>query len=218
MFVVLGGVSFVGNFLQLGMLGICGEKLTQRMRILCFRALLRQDIGYFDEAENSVGALSSKLATEATLVKGITGESLEIIALVVSTVAIGLGIAFSACWRLALIVLFLIPLLALGSFIQTKKMAGLDSSSRKEFAKSGAVASEAVDNVRTTSSLGIQDVFIERYGSTLMASLKNGDKAANVAGVAFGFAEGFLFVLFGISFLAGSTKSLCNRATAHFWV
>jgi ATP-binding cassette, subfamily B (MDR/TAP), member 1 len=204
MFVVLGGVAFVGNFLQFGMLGICGERLIRKMRILSFRSLLRQEIAFFDEAENSVGALTSRLATEATLVKGITGDSLGVLTLIVSTVTIGLAIAFSACWRLALVVLVMIPLMALGGYIQTKKMSGFDSGSRKEFAKAGAVASEAVDGIRTISSLGIQDLFIDRYGAALLIPLKNGDKAANVAGLSFGFAEGFLFVVFAVSFLSGS--------------
>lgn len=39
-------------------------------------AIIRQDVGWFDEEENSTGALTARLATEATLIKNITGQNL----------------------------------------------------------------------------------------------------------------------------------------------
>lgn len=46
-----------------------GEHLTKRMRCLAFASILRQDVGFFDLPENSTGALTSKLASDAALVK-----------------------------------------------------------------------------------------------------------------------------------------------------
>jgi ATP-binding cassette subfamily B (MDR/TAP) protein 1 len=98
----------------------------------------------------------------------------------------------------------MIPLYAAGGYIQTKRISGFDAGSKAEFAKSGSVASEAVDNIRTITGLGVQDVFIERYDSTLTGPLVNGRKAADIAGVSFGFAEAFSFILWAVAFWAGS--------------
>ena len=53
------------------MFGISGENLTKRLRSKAFKAMLSQDIGYFDKQENNVGILCAKLATEASTVQGV---------------------------------------------------------------------------------------------------------------------------------------------------
>ena len=41
-----------------------------------FRAILRQEMGYFDDHKNSTGALTTRLATDASKVQGATGVRL----------------------------------------------------------------------------------------------------------------------------------------------
>jgi len=53
------------------MFAYSGEYLTVRMRQLIFKALLRQDIAYFDDHKHSVGVLSTRLATDASAVQGV---------------------------------------------------------------------------------------------------------------------------------------------------
>lgn len=61
-------VQFISSFL----LSVAGERLTKRMRYLSFQAMLRQDIAWFDKKGNSTGALTTKLATDASEVKGVS--------------------------------------------------------------------------------------------------------------------------------------------------
>ena len=41
-----------------------------------FRAILRQEMGYYDDHLNSTGALTTRLATDASKVQGCTGVRL----------------------------------------------------------------------------------------------------------------------------------------------
>jgi hypothetical protein len=50
---------------------ISGEALTQRLRAKIFRTLLQQEVAYFDQPDNSTGALCTRLATEASDVQGV---------------------------------------------------------------------------------------------------------------------------------------------------
>jgi ABC-type multidrug transport system fused ATPase/permease subunit len=160
LFVLMGVFSFDDNILRFDMLGGSGVRLTHKMRILSFRQLLRREMGSFDEKEISVAALTTRLAMEATLVKGITGDSLSVATLTVATICVGVGVALSACWQLALVVMALIPFYAAGGYVQFKRMSGFEADSKEEFANSGGVASEAVDDIRTITGLGVQDDFI----------------------------------------------------------
>jgi ATP-binding cassette, subfamily B (MDR/TAP), member 1 len=204
MYVVVGLAALAGNTMQLGLLGISGEKLTRKMRAMTFRGLLRQEMGFFDRKENAVGALTTRLATEASLVKGITGDTLGAIAVSLSTVLVGIAVAFFGCWRLALVVLACVPAMAFGGAIQMKSMSGFDAGANKMYEESGAIASEAVDNVRTIAGLGVQPCFISKYEDKLAVPLASGRKSAIVAGVAFGFAEASMFGLWAIAFWTGA--------------
>lgn len=48
-----------------------GELLTRRLRKVGFQAMLRQEIGWFDDPKNSPGALTTRLATDASMVQGV---------------------------------------------------------------------------------------------------------------------------------------------------
>lgn len=73
---VYSGVIFVIGFagavtLFLSTVGFAksGEELTMRMRKLTFSAMLRQEMGYFDYETNSVGALVTRLSSDASALK-----------------------------------------------------------------------------------------------------------------------------------------------------
>ena len=53
------------------MFGISGENLTRRMRSKGFKAILSQDVSWFDDPLNNVGALTTRLSVEAAAVQGV---------------------------------------------------------------------------------------------------------------------------------------------------
>jgi ABC-type multidrug transport system fused ATPase/permease subunit len=68
-FIGLGGG--ISQFLVSLSFAKSGEALTMRMRKLTFAAILRQEIGYFDHESNSVGALVTRLSSDASALKVI---------------------------------------------------------------------------------------------------------------------------------------------------
>ena len=68
----LGLVVGVATLCQNYFLAKAGENLTMRLRQMAFSSMLRQDISWFDDRNNQVGALTSRLATDASLVKGVS--------------------------------------------------------------------------------------------------------------------------------------------------
>src|SRR5947209_4382771 len=74
MFGVLAIVSGISNFAQVGFFSLSGERLTKRLRTITFQALIKQEVAFFDDEKNGTGILTSKLATDATKVQGLTGS------------------------------------------------------------------------------------------------------------------------------------------------
>ena len=46
-----------------------------RMRIMSFKSMLRQEIGWYDLDENNLGALVTRLSSDASALKGFTGPT-----------------------------------------------------------------------------------------------------------------------------------------------
>merc|ERR1712136_320810 len=73
LFVAMGAAMFVASIIASAAFGKSGEELTLRIRKMGFTAMLRQDLSYYDDPKNSTGALCTRLATDASAVKGATG-------------------------------------------------------------------------------------------------------------------------------------------------
>lgn len=212
-YVVLGGMAFVGNALQHSILGISGERLTRKLRSESLRALLRQEIGYFDLPENSVGSLAGRLSADCGAVKGLTGDLFGIGINIFAALVSGLLIAFINCWRLSLVVLAIIPGIALGGYFEMQLSAGIDSGSRKDFAEANAVAAEAIDNISTVRTHGVEEYFLNRYISMIYATRKAKLRKAVFTAVAFGFSEFCMHLLFYATFRAGGDFVANNQCT-----
>ncbi|CAF1245778.1 unnamed protein product [Rotaria sordida] len=65
-----------------GCLAVAGARLTNRLRIKAFGCMLRQEVGWFDETENSVGSLCSRLSTDALEIqKSLDGYDIRTLSL-----------------------------------------------------------------------------------------------------------------------------------------
>lgn len=192
-YLIPGLLSLLGSMLQMGMLSISGERFERKLRSGMFRAVLRQEVAYFDLELNSVGALSLLLATDASYANGLCGKTMGTISFVATTLVIGIIQPFMWCWRLALVVLCTFPLGIFTARYQLKQLTGLDISEKEECVTSSDVASQSVGNVLTVFSFGLEDVFIDRYIRALDHPVKIGLKGAAVTAIRFGFAELFMF-------------------------
>lgn len=54
------------------MFAISGERLTLRMRVEAFRAMLKQEMAWFDHPSNSTGNLCARLAGDASILQGVS--------------------------------------------------------------------------------------------------------------------------------------------------
>jgi ABC-type multidrug transport system fused ATPase/permease subunit len=115
-----GAAMLLANLAQHMSFAYSGEKLIKRLRLLLFQSFLRQEIGWFDDTRRTTGVLSTKLSNDVARIEGISGSRLGMLVQLISTVVAGLIIAFTAEWRLALVILATIPLMAIGGMMQMK--------------------------------------------------------------------------------------------------
>ncbi|OTF72759.1 hypothetical protein BLA29_004063, partial [Euroglyphus maynei] len=83
-FLAMGIISGILQFLQQYLYGISSENLTYRMRNDVFRAILSQEVAWFDQPENTTGALCARLSNDTSAIQGATGSRLSVMAQTVS--------------------------------------------------------------------------------------------------------------------------------------
>ncbi|XP_041487598.1 bile salt export pump [Microtus oregoni] len=188
-FVVLGCVSIFTQFLQGYTFAKSGELLTKRLRKFGFKAMLGQDIGWFDDLRNNPGVLTTRLATDASQVQGAAGSQVGMMVNSFTNIATAILIAFIFSWKLSLLVLCFFPFLAFSGALQTKMLTGFASQDKKALEKAGQITSEALGNIRTVAGIGVEKRFIKAFEAELETSYRTSVKKANVYGLCFAFSQ-----------------------------
>ena len=101
-FICLGGVTMLFEMIYASTLSIVGERLTKNVRLALMEKLLHLEVGYFDHEKNSMGALTEFLGNKVTLMQGLVGEKLGMIAQSVSPPGLTLALTLSLSLSLSL--------------------------------------------------------------------------------------------------------------------
>ncbi|ETP30236.1 hypothetical protein F442_20704 [Phytophthora nicotianae P10297] len=196
-------VLFFTNATQSFCFRYMAEKLTSRLRGIHFSALCRQNIGFFDEKKNATGALAADLSTNATKVAMISGDSQGRVVQAAFTFIAALVISFTTgSWLLTLVMLAVFPLLIMGQIIRMKHVRKGNVLS-DELADVGAHASEALTNIRTVVSMGLEQSMTEKFNDLLEEPLASGRREARLNGVALGFSSFIVFATYALVFWYG---------------
>ncbi|NWR27560.1 MDR1 protein, partial [Tachuris rubrigastra] len=188
-FLLLGVIILAAYIIQGFMFGKSGEMLTMRLRSLSFRALLQQEIGWYDDQKNAVGVLLTRLATDASQVKGATGSRLALMTMTVFTLVTAIIIAFVYGWQLTLLILACIPYIIVTNAVSAKSMSGHAAKDQKALEEAGRISTESVENIRTVASLTREEAFYEKYVTSLNGPYRDSLKKAPFYGFNYGVAQ-----------------------------
>ncbi|KAI9321889.1 P-loop containing nucleoside triphosphate hydrolase protein [Dichotomocladium elegans] len=186
-------IAYVANCLWI----ISGERQTRRIRELYIHAILRQDMAWFDHASD--GSLTTRLASDAQLIQdGISEKCGGMIRAITSFIA-GIAMAFGLGWRIAIVVLATLPLLAGVAFVTGSLATKSTRQVQDAYAEAGSVAEQVFTGIRTVYSFSMQHRFCQLFNAKLAVARQQGEYRGIVNGLGYGV---FLFVLFGIFGLA----------------
>ncbi|XP_068575440.1 bile salt export pump-like [Cebidichthys violaceus] len=213
-FVMIGVVSFFTQMLQAYAFSKSGELLTRRLRRLGFHAMLGQEIGWFDDHRNSPGALTTRLATDASQVQGATGSQIGMIVNSLTNIGVAVLMSFVFSWKLTLLILCFLPFIALSGAFQAKMLTGFAKQDKQAMETAGRISGEALNNIRTIAGLGKERLFVDMYEAQLDAPYQAALKKAKVYGACYGFAQCVVFLTNSASYRFGGY--LVRQEGLHF--
>ncbi|XP_039044113.1 ABC transporter B family member 20-like isoform X2 [Hibiscus syriacus] len=189
----MGIVTVVANFLQHFYFGIMGEKMTERVRRMMFSAMLRNEVGWFDNEENSVDNLSMRLANDATFVRAAFSNRLSIFIQDSAAVIVAILIGMLLHWRVALVAFATLPVLAVSAFAQKLWLAGFSKGIQEMHRKASLVLEDAVRNIYTVVAFCAGNKVMDLYRLQLKKIFKQSFFHGMAIGFAFGFSQFLLF-------------------------
>ncbi|GMT24903.1 hypothetical protein PFISCL1PPCAC_16200, partial [Pristionchus fissidentatus] len=203
LFLALGGLNAVTMLTSSFFFGLVSERLTMRLRLAVFKNILSMQISYMDEPKHAPGKLCTRLATDAPMVKSALDFRLGQVCGSVIGICAGLGIAFYYGWQMALLMIGIFPLAAVGQAIQVKYIRNRASGDNANLETAGKIATEAMENVRTVHALTLEPNVVFRFNSLLDGPLQTATRKALMQGLSYGFSSSIFYFLYAAAFRFG---------------
>ncbi|KAJ5340056.1 ABC transporter integral membrane type 1 [Penicillium brevicompactum] len=204
MFFVLGLGCFVIYFIVGWMASIVAHSLNHKYRRQVVDDMLRQDLRFFDRAENTTGALTSRADSYPQAVLELMGFNVALI-----TIA-GIGVlscsilALAYAWKLGLVIVLAgLPPMLISGYIRLQLEASMDNKISKRFSKSASIASEAMNAIRTVSSLAIETSVLERYTREIDHAIAASTKPLLMIMLPFAFTQTVEYSFMALGFWYG---------------
>lgn len=123
---------------------------------------------FFDNPENTTGALASKLTEYPTNLQDLLGFNIMLLLVIVVQLVSSSILAIIVGWKLGLVVIFggLPPLVGAG-YIRIRLEVKLDNDTSARFSESAGLAGESVGEIRTVASFTLERFVLESYQDML---------------------------------------------------
>ncbi|CAI7596859.1 unnamed protein product [Penicillium glandicola] len=204
MFFVLGLGSLVVYFVVGWTSNIVAQTMNHKYRKQIINDMMKQDLRFFDRTENTTGALTSHADSYPRAVLELMGFNVAFILIAtVSVMACSiLGLVYA--WKLGLVVVLAgLPPMLVSGYARIGMEAAMDQKISKLFSKSASIASEAINAIRTVSSLTIEASVLERYTQELNRAIATSRKPVLLIMLPFAFTQTVEYSFLALGFWYG---------------
>ncbi|KAI9573606.1 ste6-like protein [Boletus coccyginus] len=193
--------------------------LTSNMRSLSFKAILRQDIEFFDKDENSTGSLTANLSDNPQKVNGLAGVTLGTIVQSMATLVGGSVIGLVYAWKPALVGMACIPFVISTGYVRLQVVVLRGQRDKRAYENSAQLACEAAASIRTVASLTREEDCLRLYSEYLQEPLRKSTKTTIWATLLFAFSESTTYYVIALVFWYGAQLvSNLEFSTTSFFV
>ncbi|KAK4518231.1 uncharacterized protein ATC70_001583 [Mucor velutinosus] len=207
----MGTAVLVASYISNCFWIVTGENQARRIRGLYVHSVLRQDMSWFDMAAE--GSLTTRLANDTQLIQEGISEKFGQFVMLLSQFIAGFVVAFIKGWRLAVIMLAVMPLLVVAGGCMGYFITKYTLASQNAYASAGSIAEQVFNSIRTVYSFSLQKRFSERYNNELNNALKTGIKRGTSLGIGFAFFMFFLFGTYSLALWYGATLVVRGQLT-----
>ncbi|CAN8022102.1 unnamed protein product, partial [Ixodes persulcatus] len=166
---LVGLAMLLSNVVIVGSLGMSATKQSFRIRHNFMRAMLHQEVGWFDT--HTAGDFARRITADLGNIHDGLGENIGMCLFFLSTASTSLVSAFWHGWHLTLALLAMLPLLVLVTALIAKIQAKLEAKESVAYQDAGTVAEEAVSFIKNVIAYGGERKEMKRHRTGLKRGL-----------------------------------------------
>ena len=159
--IAIFGLGAAFGMLRAWLFTVAGERIVADLRVQLYQSIISQEIAFFDERRT--GELTNRLASDTTVLQNTVTVNVSML-LRFGIMGLGaIGFLFYTSWKLTLLTLATVPLVAIFGGIFGRRMRAMSRDFQDALANSTEVAEETFAGIRTVRSFAREGKEIERY-------------------------------------------------------
>ncbi|KAG0202785.1 Multidrug resistance protein 1 [Mortierella sp. GBA30] len=212
-FTVVGAIMFVMAYGQMCFFTLSAENQSKRIREKYLHAILRQDITWHDTGKKHE-SLNSRLSADTQLIFDGLADKVGLCLASAATFVAGFVIAFTHGWRMSLVLLTSVPLMAVTGALMSKYATQSSTDGQDSYAKAGGLAEQAIGSIRTVVAFDGQKRELRKFSEVLDIAYKSGVKKAFATGIGMGSFMLIMFLSYSLAFYYGSAQVKAGKMLA----
>lgn len=199
----LAAFVMVGAYLEITCWRMVGERSAHRIRTEYLRAILRQDIEFFD-TEITTGDIMHGISSDVAQIQEVMAEKMAHFVHHIFTFICGYVVGFMRSWKVSLAVFAVTPVTMACSITYKAVYGGLTAKEEASYRKAGSIAEQAISSIRTVLSFVAEDALAEKYANFLERSVPLGAKIGFAKGAGIGIIYLVTYATWALAFWYGS--------------
>ncbi|CAK7328040.1 unnamed protein product, partial [Dovyalis caffra] len=202
-FLGLAFLSLVVNVIQHYNFAYMGEHLTKRIRERMLSKILTFEVGWYDQYQNSSGAICSRLAKDANVVRSLVGDRMALLVQTISAVTIACTMGLIIAWRLAVVMIAVQPIIIICFYVRRVLLTSMSQKAIKAQDETSKLAAEAVSNLRTITAFSSQDRILKMLEKAQERPRKENIRQSWYAGIGLGTSQSLMSCTWALDFWYG---------------
>lgn len=200
-FVYLAIGEFVLVYVSTVLFIYVGEHITSKTRDRYLKAILRQNIGFFDKL--GAGEVTTRITADTNLVQEAVSEKVALTLSGVASFFAAFIIGFIKFWKLTLICMSTVVAIIVTMAAGGRFMGMWNRKSLAAYASGGSVAEEVFSSIRNAVAFGTQDKLAKSYDRHLIEAMRWGIRSKSMMACMIGSLLCLIFLNYGLAFWMG---------------
>ena len=179
--IVLFAATSILTAIRMYLFTVAGERIVARLRQRLFKAVVHQEIAFFDH--HRTGELTNRLSADTTVVQNTATVNVSMFLRHALTVIGAVGILLWTSWQLTLVMLSLVPVAVVAGLFYGRLVRRLSKQVQDALARSTEVAEEVMSGIRTVRAFSREPYEAERYEQRVDVSFDLARRRARVNAV-----------------------------------
>ncbi|GKC05348.1 ABC transporter B family member 19-like protein [Tanacetum coccineum] len=179
------------------------KRSAHRIRTKYLRAVLRQDVSFFD-TDISTSDIMHGISSDVAQIQEVMGDKMAHFIYHIFTFICGYAVGFLKSWKVSLAVFAVTPLTMFCGIAYKAVYVGLATKEVNSYKKAGSIAEQAISSIRTVFSFVAEENLAARYDTVLDESVPVGKKLGFAKGIGIGVIYLVTYSTWALAFWYGS--------------